>query len=75
MTEKFFVAKFFTYKKNDMVQITVPSLKSWFLVVKLKMGVWQFCLQGTVTKVLKVTLQKLKTSSKIVFIAKSYAFH
>ena len=35
-----------------MVQITVPSpwaLKSWFLVVKLKMGVWQFWPQGGVT--------------------------
>ena len=38
---KNFVAKFITYKNNDMVRITVPSpwaLKSWFLVVKLKMG-------------------------------------
>ena len=50
--EQNFLGKFFIFNKNDLVRIWDSSecaFKSWFLVVKLKMGVWQFWPQGGVT--------------------------
>ena len=47
-----FLGNFFIFNKNYLVQIWGSSeceFKSWFLVAKLKMGVWQFWPQGGVT--------------------------